>query len=410
MSRAWAPLIAVCVVGVVAAVGALAQQGHKSQSAPTYDFRSKRYQVTSDLPRKSAQEFASYMDAMGEQYERVLPGFAVRNAQPVHLYLYDGQAEYLEALRKKGFNAANTGGVFFYSQDGTGLAVYEQNQERERIESTLRHEGFHQFAFLRIGPGLPTWANEGLAEYFSEGLLVRGQIRVGFVPGARLLGVQKAIDDGRTFGFGELLRMDSQQWSDRVAGGDPRAGVMYDQSWSVVQFLMHADNGKYASAFKAFLRACANGMQLDQALQSAFGTTDFSAFESAWKRYMLGLQADPLSVSVERLRFLAYGLRWLQLKGIRPSSLEDLKAELRRANFQVKHETHGIVRTQLASDDALFEPPAAPSGAKLVTFEFAAGASPERPATVAVRGLAVAPAIQWMLNDDGELDFQIVVK
>ncbi len=410
--RPWPAVSAVgvilCVLVVLVGEVASAQRGDKGPAGGQYDFRSKRYQVTSDLPRKSAQEFASYMDAMGEQYERVISGFPIKNAQPVRLYLFDENAAYLAALQAKGFNASNTGGVFFHSQDQTGLAVFEEGQERERIEATLRHEGFHQFAFLRIGSGLPTWANEGLAEYFSEGLLVRGQIRVGLAPWMRLERVQQAINEGKAFGFGEFLRMDGQEWMNRVNAGDVRSGVMYDQAWSIAHFLMHGDNGKYADAFRAFLRACANGMQLEQALRSAFGTTDFSAFENAWKRSILAMQPDPLSATVERLRFLAYGLLWLHKGGINPASMEELKAELRSKNFEVTYQLHGAVRVQSAFDDAYFQPPAAPSGAKPVVFIFT-GAAPNLPATVKSQGLAVQAGIKWIKNDDGELDFQIVV-
>ena len=42
---------------------------------------------------------------------------------------------------------------------------------------TVQHEGFHQFAHAVIGGDIPTWLNEGLAEYFGEALFTGGRVR-----------------------------------------------------------------------------------------------------------------------------------------------------------------------------------------------------------------------------------------
>lgn len=157
----------------------------------TYTFNSRFYKVTTDLPdRKLATEIARHMDAVFAEYSSRMANFrpnpqaAVRPDQRMPLYLIHRQQDYLDLLAAFGFNAANSGGVFFRSPRGSGLATWVEGQSRLKMYYVLQHEGFHQFADARIASGLPPWVNEGLAEYFGDSLMLKGKLVAGKLDGS----------------------------------------------------------------------------------------------------------------------------------------------------------------------------------------------------------------------------------
>src|SRR5690606_35984862 len=108
----------------------------------------------------------------------------------------------------------------------TGLAA-QAGMGEQRMLHTLQHEGFHQFAHMRIGETIPIWANEGLAEYFGRMMDLRGRFLTGLVDERTLRFVQMAIEARRHISFDELLSMTGAEWNGRVAGGS--AGLQYAQ-------------------------------------------------------------------------------------------------------------------------------------------------------------------------------------
>ena len=65
----------------------------------------------------------------------------------------------------------------------------------------------------------------------------------------------------------------------------------YDQAWSMVHFLVHADDGRYAPAFGACIRQISAGKPFDVAWRNTIGPTD--GFEDRWKAYWLAQPRSP---------------------------------------------------------------------------------------------------------------------
>lgn len=379
----------------------------------TRSFRSRNYEIVTDAPPAQAQDVARHMDAVFAEYTRRLSGFDVRNTDPVRFFLWRTNEGYRSFLATKGIDGANTGGLFFVAGQDAGLTTWLEGYNRQRLFHVLQHEGFHQFAHLRLGDDLPIWANEGLAEYFGEGILVRGRLELGLVPAGRLRALQQALREGKCFGFGELLAMTSQQWSHNVTSGDARAAMQYTQSWSMVQFLVHGSDGRYAAAFEQYLRLIARRRDPALAFVDAFGAPDAAPFERAWADYILNLEPDPVSTAVERLEFLGEGLEFLFGEHIAAPTLDDAKRQLRLRKFTLIRTDHGLKRTVSSDDDRLFcapggvgdEPPGAKrafTGARRVpTIALVDSASPDLPSGAAITGLRVEVRLAWRPGDDG---------
>jgi hypothetical protein len=375
-------------------------------------FRSRRYDVVTDLPVEKAKSIAMHMDKVFEEYVRRLAraGFRPRNTDRMNLYLFDDKRTYVSQLASKGVNATGSGGMFFVRGGESGLATFAGSRPASEMIATLQHEGFHQFAWMRIGSNLPTWANEGLAEYFGDALLVKGRFATGQVDGRRLGAIRKAIAEDNAFGFGELLNMSSKQWLANVNKGDKRSHLMYDQSWSIVHFLVHGENERYQPAFMAYLREIHKGRTSAQAFEAAFGTTDYEAFEQAWREYIEQLHADSLTLAHQRLSFLAGGLRRLNDNGVAVESIDQLKTELRKINYWYSMSTHGYSRKMQASEDENFQPPPPQRRGAKVTMTLEANRDKQLPPEVVVRGLQVEVRTAWSRDARGNLSFEVVYR
>ncbi len=388
--RQFPACIALALVAIAAPL-ASAQQ--------TWQLNSRCYQITTDLPRGEIEVVADHMDAVFGAYTDMFSSFHVRNAQPVKLHILTTRDAYIEHMASKGVNAQNTGGVFFYSQNEAGLATWAYDREPARMWHVLQHEGFHQFAHLRIGGNFPIWANEGLAEYFGKSLLIRGRLQTGLVPSSRLARIKRAINEHRTLPFDTFIRMDDREWSRRVTGGDARTAMMYDQAWSIAHFLIHADNGRYAEAFERFIRGTSRGLQLEQALQDAFQTTNLQAFEDAWKRWTLELEPDPISTATERLEFLGHGIQFLADNDVHVTSIDQLKAELRARSFKLKRFESGFEIEFDSADDDLFQSPAPPDARRQPELTLTPARGNTLP-TVSITGLGVDAHLTWVRRDE----------
>lgn len=392
--------------------GALIGTGHgaATQPADSTTFRSRHYQVTTNLDAREANRIAGHMDRVYEEYDRRFAAFPVKGGTSYPLYIFSTQERYLEHLRGDGIDGSNTAGVFYISPEDDGLATFVGGMPRSVLLSTLQHEGFHQFAWSRIGRRVPVWANEGLAEYFGAAYLVRRRFMLGQVEEGRLERLRTAIEQGRAIPLERLLSMTDREWSARVSGGHEQAGLQYDQAWSVAHFLIEGDRGKYERMFLAYLEAVGTGLQHQQAFERAFGTTDYGSFEAAWKRHVAKIEPDPVSTALVRLSFLARGLQGLHEAGRTPGTFDALRKELVDSTFKAFSMTHGSFRVLSAEDTSLFEVPPEKAGADPGTPELVASGDPELPPALRSRVGRTTANVVWTRDASGALSYEIEIE
>lgn len=372
-------------------------------------FRTRHYEVFTDLPDAQARPFAQHMDTVYAEYAKRLKAFPTRDSKLVRLYLYSDIEQYLIGLGRKGFNAANTGGVFFRTRDETALATFVQGNDRRRMIHVLQHEGFHQFAHQRIGDTMPQWANEGLAEYFGQGLIIGRAMQTGLTPASRITRLREAISKGDVFSFEEMLTMTNEQWNARVSSGDRRASVLYDQAWAMAHFLVHADRGRYAGPFEQYLLALGQGKTPEQAFEHAFKTRDFKAFERLWTKYMTEvIEPDPVSTAEERLAFMAEGIKLLHQQRVEIGSVGALQEELKRRRFRMSRVSHSVVEEFSAEDDDLFRAPRPDNPRASSSIELVRPRDRAIPPGVLVKGLRVSVELVWERDASGEFVHDVI--
>jgi hypothetical protein len=210
---------------------------------------------------------------MAEEYRRRTSDFSGEIRKKFPFYLFRREADYHAAG-----GTPNTAGEYdpnahalmaFAGDDGPNLATWY----------TVQHEGFHQFADQVIGKQLPICVNEGLAEYFGEALFTGDGFVAGVVPPWRLKRVQATMEAGKFAPLREIMSLSHKQWNARIST------TTYDQVWSLVHFLVHADDGARREGLVALLKD-PNG-----AFEQHLGNIE--DLETMWRTYWSQLSENP---------------------------------------------------------------------------------------------------------------------
>ncbi len=374
-------------------------------------FDSRFYTIHTNLGVDEVRPYALHMDRVFAEYGRRFSSFKTRDRRQMPLYLLRTRQDYNTLLSKFGINASASGGMFFTRRQVQGLATWvdDENRSHDYMLEVLQHEGFHQFANAYIGGDLPVWVNEGLAEYFGDGLLVGSGMKLGLATDNRVKTVRHMIRENTAIGFDELLDISSQQWHDNMLNGSPRGAMQYDQSWSIVHFLIHGDGGRYRRAFEKYLQLVSQGRLSSKAFRQAFQTEDTTAFRKRWEQYIHDLKPDPLSTAVGRLRFLARGLKYLKANNQpAPANLDALRQALQRHGFRLTSTSHGIETVKSASDESFYyfiRDNGSESRFEMLEPE-AAGLLPR----ITAPGLRPQPTLVWHSDHSGGLESDIQYK
>lgn len=393
----WMMLLILGIVSIAAA---------PSQAQDLKSYRSRAYVIQSDLDPVQVREMGQHMDVVYAEYaKRFSKGFRTHDKRPMQLYLFKTRDGYNTFLAGLEIDGRGSGGMFFVRQGAAGLAVWFGERDRDDILATLQHEGFHQFAFMKIGSNLPIWANEGLAEYFGDAIIMRGRAVTGQADTVRLFNVQEAIKADRHIPYSKLLTMTDAEWMARLNAGGSGVGLQYDQSWSIVHFLVHGDN-RYRTAFMRYLLDINRGKTSDEAYKRSFGSSAES-FERAWREYMLKLEPDPLSLAVTRMRFLAQGTRWLvENDQPAPTTMEELKNQLQKHNYRSARSTHGGQLIYESRNNDMFLPPPPDRPKAEVTLTLEKNPDETLPAEIFCSGLSTPVRIIWKKQEDGRLRYE----
>lgn len=239
----------------------------ESGSSKMAIYESKYYTLETNVSVDRAKFIGKVMDAAGKEYDRRFQSFSGKIKSKPKLKIFATREEYVAGMNKvlMGGSAEFTGGLF-YPLDG-----YVYSFESKELEATLKHECFHQFVNTVVGGRLPTWTNEGLAEYFEDGVFDEksGHMQIGAVHPRRVEWLRAAKEAKALFTVEEMLEIGGQDWHSNM--GTARGPLQYAQAWALCHFLIHGDGGKYQDEFDAFLRHIDRGLDGDSAFKRVFG-------------------------------------------------------------------------------------------------------------------------------------------
>lgn len=193
----------------------------------TFDRKSTHYHVASDMDAGVCVEVSTLLEQSFRIYQtrlRRLPGDDDRKR--FRVFLFSGQAgfaSYSEDIQL--FARAPKIVAGLYIPTLKQLLIWNL-PDRDAMLRTIRHEGLHQYLDI-LSHDVPTWLNEGLAEYFETAGIVGGHVSDGAPLRAHLV----ALRSGEWTPLDELVGMGPGQFY-------ARPGMHYAEGWATAHYLM----------------------------------------------------------------------------------------------------------------------------------------------------------------------------
>jgi hypothetical protein len=295
-------------------------------SAPMKVYASPYYDIHTDLEPNLVREAYARMTAMAEEYHERTKGFAGKITAKLPFYLFSDKEDYLREGGPKGSAGVFTGGK---------LMAMATPDMRGYVWKVVQHEGFHQFAHKVMTENLPVWLDEGLAEYFAEGIWTGDGMVTGIINPGRLERVQQLIKDGNLLTFAAMMDMSRTVWNDAMASRN------YDQAWSMVHFLVNGDGGKYCQAFSDFINDLTRGAAAKQAFTNRFGRDD-KAFRARYEQWWAAQPPDgSLDLFAQaQTAILTSFLARAQYQKMKFDTADEFLNAVRDGNVQVDGEKH----------------------------------------------------------------------
>ncbi len=218
---------------------------------------------------------------------------AALDLERTYLALYDRFAEAFGMYEATETMKAHLhGDARSFPQSGTRTAFFSAGENTLRVEASVElaqdilvHEATHQILFTvaareKTNTGsVPAWVDEGLAEYMAatiEG--VPGKLRLDQDP-LNLGHFRAHVDAEKPFALSRVLNF---RVSDFEAGS--RSALAYSQSYTLVHFLLHFDDGAFRDGFHAFVRGNFRGKRSASHFKKAVGMDD-DDLEERWNFY-----------------------------------------------------------------------------------------------------------------------------
>ena len=264
------------------------------------------YIVKTDINEQFAGEVAELMEHIYKEYSRRFSSFTRRRKDRFEVLVYKHQKDYCADV---GQGFGNTGGMFIANRNL--LISFLGDRDRDVVMTTLKHEGFHQFAWEYLGDRLPVWANEGIAQLFEYAVFNGKQFRTGGVPGDTVNALQSAYDEERALSLQALIQMSHDQWGTHLNRDAGEGEVQYAQAWALIHFLVYGENGRYQKRMAGYLKLLDRGVANTRAFAQAFGK-DMKTFEFKWRRHIDDLRTSPFFRCRNQMRFLGYAMRLLR--------------------------------------------------------------------------------------------------
>lgn len=182
------------------------------------------YNFFSNGPMKETKAYAAAMDKACVTFKKIF-NYKKDIVRSFPIFMYANQQEFGSKTGK----GQGVGG--FYTSDGRIVSFHSR-----RAQSTLFHEGTHQFQGLALGRNMwsaKIWFIEGLATYFEGSKVRKKDIDTSPIPKDRLASVKRAINSGTYVKLKTLIRMEQREFG----------AVHYAHAWSLIYFFVNGTKG-----------------------------------------------------------------------------------------------------------------------------------------------------------------------
>jgi FimV-like protein len=243
--------------------------------------RSKNFYLIGNASEREIKQVATRMEQFRYVFTQLLPGMNFTSPVPTTIVVFKSDSSYKPYKPVVDGKVSEVAGYFQPGRDVNYITLTTEKRQ-ENPYATIFHEYVHLLVNNTLGEAnVPTWFNEGLAEYYSTfdieddqkvflGNLISGHLQ--------LLREQKLLP------LKTLFRIDNYALhrTRREA-----KSYFYAESWALVHYLILGNDGRRVPQMGQFLNMLMKNKPVEQAFEEAF-KTDFAAMEKELKNYIDG--------------------------------------------------------------------------------------------------------------------------
>jgi len=244
---------------------------------------SGRYQVFVQGGHQMGREINDFMNAILGQYERFFNNWSGKadarvivfdNVNDFHHYAGDA----VPLLH------AGLAGYCHLKTDEAGNQFYELvTYQDPNLWRVLAHEGFHQFIGYELGQQIPTWLNEGMAQYFETSYNIGSHFYTGQISRNKLLYAQALIVNKQAPPLAQIIQWDRATFY-------ANANVAYPMSWALVYYLINSKNDRFEQGeFRRYLQDLKYGKNDVKSFQWRFESNS-NHWQADFEDYILHLK------------------------------------------------------------------------------------------------------------------------
>ena len=262
-------LLTFAVAWWMALAPAARQAGPDSGSSRSSSWRqivTPDFIVTGNAPtgelRRTLVELTRFRDSLA----RLFPGAVVTGPVPTYVVvLRDFEAfQRFQPRDSRGKPQQNVGGYFSRGADAN-VIVLPASRGDDSLQ-TIFHEYTHYFVSRNVRTSIPTWLNEGLADFYSTFRGdYRGRTLVGAVPAYRMGTLQSST-------FVPLRNIVAPRDLESTWQWEKQIRMFYAESWALVHYLMVERKHPVPNPMETYLTSFAKSGSHDRAFMDAFGT------------------------------------------------------------------------------------------------------------------------------------------
>lgn len=194
-------------------------------------------------------------------------------------------------------------GITWFDGEHPAMATSVEDQSLHSVCSTLQHELFHCWEYITTGSSMVPWLSEGYAQRFEDVIVTEHQTITDRVNAGRIERLRYATEQ-KQFMPMPLLMMTVKDHVDGWSRFDQgQMGRFYDQAWAFVHFLNTIE--PLGWSLDKFLQQSDQSNVIETLRNSLAGCPDISKIGDGFEAFYQNVEADPLSVAIDRLEMIA---------------------------------------------------------------------------------------------------------
>ena len=235
--------------------------------------RSKNFFLVGNASEKEMRQVGTRLEQFREVFSRLFPQANVNSPVPTTVIVFKSDNSYRPFKPN-----ANTAGYFQPGPDVNYITLTTEVRGEQDPFSVIFHEYTHLLVENTNG-NVPTWFNEGLAEYYST-LSITDDQKV--VLGKPIANHVFLLRENKMLPLRTLFQVDHQSpyYNER-----DKQSIFYAESWALMHYLLLGKEGQRVTQMGKFLQLMSANVPMEQAFQQAFAMS-FESMEKELREYI----------------------------------------------------------------------------------------------------------------------------